>query len=129
MCCKHGKEGEERDEGGVASRAKRARLKPPQSMSNDDLREELGPRGLSTQGNSGELAARLDEHGEATRQPSQQSCNWRGKVCEFAAHLAVCGCEKVECLCPGCEQRIAWSEVERHMAESAKGILPQPKTF
>ena len=93
MRCKHGKDGEEEggSDGGAAPRAKRARLEPPQPMSNDDLRNELGRRGLSTNGRKGEMAARLEENRRS--EAGEPCCDWRGKVCEFSAHLAVCGHE------------------------------------
>jgi uncharacterized coiled-coil protein SlyX len=118
MRCKHGKEADEGvGEGGAAPRAKRAMLGPPQSTSTDDLREELGRQGLDTGGNQGELAVRLEEHRRGAA-GGKQGCSWRGKVCEFAAHLAVCGREEVECPCPGCEERVARAEVEEHIAAS-----------
>jgi hypothetical protein len=45
----------------------------------------------------------------------QQWCTWRGQVSEFAAHLAVCGREEVQCPCPGCEERMARADVGKHM--------------
>ncbi|KAJ1470992.1 hypothetical protein T484DRAFT_1845638 [Baffinella frigidus] len=45
-------------------------------------------------------------------------CSWRGKVCDFQSHLAVCGREEVQCPCPGCEERMARAEVEGHVAAS-----------
>mmetsp|Transcript_64098 Transcript_64098/g.146845 ORF Transcript_64098/g.146845 Transcript_64098/m.146845 type:complete len:107 (-) Transcript_64098:2-322(-) len=62
--CKHARrETGEGGRGGEAlPRSKSAKLEPASSMSADDLREELGRRGLSTKGKKGELVARLEEH-------------------------------------------------------------------
>ena len=117
--CRHGTDLEEegRGAGGAAPRAKRAKLDPPQPMSNNDLRKELGRRGMGTKGNKGDMVARLQEQ-RRSEAGEQQICNWRGKVCEFAVHLATCGREEVVCPCPGCDERMARVEVGAHVAAS-----------
>lgn len=81
--CMHGPEEEEGGgKGGAPPRAKRARLEhaklePLQSMSADDLRDELGRQGMATGGERGELVARLDEkrRNDAGGEEAQ-SCGW-----------------------------------------------------
>ena len=88
MRCKHGKEQED---------------------------EEGGAGGAEKAG----LAAGLDEHRRGHAGGGSRGwCNWRGKVHEFAAHLAVCGRKEVECPCPGCEERMARVDVEEHVKAS-----------
>jgi len=100
--CKHGPKD---DEGGEEV----AKLEPLLSMSTDRLREELGRR--STEGETGEH--RRSDAGEGVG----QWCSWRGKVCEFAGHLAEsCSYEPVECpnAAAGCKESVMRKDAASH---------------
>ena len=105
-------------EGGAAPAAKRAKLQPAQSTSVDDLREELGRRGLSTKGKKGELAARVEEH---RRSDAELRCSWRGRVCELVGHLSE-SCEYEPMQCPnaaaGCKESVLRKDAARHASET-----------
>jgi len=119
--CKHG-EGEGGGKGGAAPQAKRAKLEPAESMSAEDLRTDLGRRGLSAIGKKGELVARLEEQrrSEAGVERAQR-CDWKGMVCELAGHLAEsCGFEPVKCpnAVAGCKESVLRKDAARHASET-----------
>ena len=99
-----------------------ATLDPMQSMSTDHLRQELGRHGLSTNGRRNKLVARLEVHrGSTAAKHAGQYCSWRGKTCEFAAHLAEsCPYEPVECpnAPAGCTEMVLRKVAARHTSET-----------
>ncbi|KAJ1478779.1 hypothetical protein T484DRAFT_1960447, partial [Baffinella frigidus] len=128
--CMHGPEEEEGGgKGGAPPRAKRARLEhaklePLQSMSADDLRDELGRQGMATGGERGELVARLDEkrRNDAGGEEAQ-SCGWRGRVCELPGHLGEsCAYERVACpnAVAGCKESMLRKDAALHASETCE---------
>ena len=121
--CKHGPEdGAGGGGGGAPPSAKRAKLEPAQSMSADDLREELGRRGQDTKGKKGALAARLALHRQIDAGgEGAQSCSWRGRVSELAGHLAEsCGFEPAKCpnAVAGCKESMLRKDAAHHASET-----------
>ena len=120
--CKNGPAGAGGVEGGAPPSAKRAKLEPAQSMSCDDLREELGRGGLDMKGKKGVLAARLEEHrrNDAGVEGAQR-CSWRGRVCELAGHLAE-SCLHGPVTCPnaaaGCKESVLRKDAACHASET-----------
>ena len=120
--CKNGPEGAVGVVGGAPPLAKRAKLEPAQYMSADDLREELGRRGQSTDGDTEELVGRLEEHRRRDAGvEGAQSCSWRGRVSELAGHLAEsCLHESVKCpnAVVGCKESMLRKDAARHASET-----------
>jgi uncharacterized coiled-coil protein SlyX len=122
--CKHGQDGKVGAEGGAPPVAKRAKLESTESMSIDDLREELTRQGLSTKGEKGELVACLDEHRRIdVGVAGPQRCTWRGRVCELAGHLLEsCPFEVVACrnAAAGCKESMLRKDATRHASETCQ---------
>ncbi|KAJ1483610.1 hypothetical protein T484DRAFT_1799676 [Baffinella frigidus] len=90
--------------------AKRAKLGPAASSA-DDPREDLGRRGLSTEGGGG----------EQTDGGLEGKCEWRGMACEFPEHLLKsCGNEPVQCpnAVAGCNESVMRKDAPRHASET-----------
>ena len=104
--------------------AKRATLEPTESMSIDDLREELKCQGLSTKCEKGELVACLDEHRRNdVGMGGSQRCTWRGRVCELAGHLLEsCPFEAVACpnAAAGCKESTLRKDAAHHASETCQ---------
>ena len=101
-------------------------MEPLQSMSTDDLREDLGRRGLDTDGGWGVLAVRLEEHRRSVGSDAGEGgawCSWRGKVCELEGHLAE-SCLYEPAPCPnaagGCEKLVLRKDAAGHASETCE---------
>lgn len=86
---------------------------------------EISPARGSHRANEHALQARAGgrrrggcRHGGAGPTVVHLANHWRGQVREFAAHIAVCGREEVQCPCPGCEERMARAELGQYMTAS-----------